>query len=114
MVMTAATAVSVAGHGDAIKRANEIWGPYAEAKGYAVRIGHFGWAGNVTPTLAGSALGRSFALEYLPDAGVTLAVTPPLASLQGNVEITPEGVSSKLAKLFGAQDIIVGHDAFDR
>jgi hypothetical protein len=114
MVMSAATAVAAAAQGEAINRANEIWGPYASAKGYTVRVGHFGWARNITPTIGGSVHGVSFAIEYLPDAATTLAVAARTTPLEGNVEVTPEGVASKLAKLFGAQDIIVGHDAFDR
>jgi hypothetical protein len=114
MVMSAATAAVAAAQVEKIKRANEIWGAYATARGYTPRAGHTGWSRIVTPTLAGAADGLSFAIEYVPDAQITFAVAPPLAPLDGNVEVTPEGVGSKLAKLFGAQDIIVGHDAFDR
>jgi hypothetical protein len=114
MVMSAATAAATAAQAERIQRANEIWGAYATARGYTARAGHTGWSRTVTPTVAGAAHGVSFAIEYLPDAQLTFAVAPPVAPLDGNVEVTPEGVGSKLAKLFGAQDIVVGHDAFDR
>jgi hypothetical protein len=109
----AAAAAASAATGEAIARVNERWSAYASAKGYAARSGSSGWAHTVSPMVVGTVDGIAFTLEYVPDASTTLAIATPSAALEGDVEAIPEGMGSRLAKLFGAQDIAVGHAAFD-
>jgi hypothetical protein len=113
MVM-AATSVQAALVARAIERANDRWGAYAASKGYAVRPGHTGWARVVNPVVQGKIDELLFTLEYVGEADTTLALATPSTAHEGNVECTPEGLGSKLAKLFGGQDIIVGHAVFDK
>jgi hypothetical protein len=56
------------------------------------------------------------ALEIVPEPLelATAALAVPLASMSGQLEITPEGWASHLAQLFGASDLQLGDEAFDR
>lgn len=56
--------------------------------------------------------GISVALE-LTDVLATAAIAIPPHPLAGNVHVTWEGPVSKIAKLFGAQDITLGDPDFD-
>jgi hypothetical protein len=113
MVMGASAAAGVI-VAQAIERANDRWGEYAATKGYAIRPGHTGWARVVNPLVQGKIDGLAFTIEYVAEGDVTLALATPVAHHEGNVECTPEGLGAKFAKLFGAQDIVVGHPAFDK
>ena len=44
----------------------------------------------------------------------TGALAVPVAAVQGNVEVTREGVIATISKAFGAQDILIGDAPFDR
>lgn len=68
------------------------------------------------PRLDGVVENTPVAFELVGSAGAfhTVAIAVPSAALEGHLEVTREGVLAKLGKLFGAQDIVLGEDAFDR
>ena len=78
--------------------------------------GRIGWAHVQLPLVDGAVESIPAAVQLV--AGTTgyhtLALAVPAAPLEGHVEITREGVIAKIAKLFGAQDIQLGEEAFDR
>ncbi len=44
----------------------------------------------------------------------TVILAAPVAPIQGNLEITREEFLAKITKVFGAQDVVLGDEAFDR
>lgn len=99
-----------------VKRANQIWDAFAKAQGYTMRAGHIGWSHALNPRIEALVEEVKVTIEYVITdlAGRTVAMATPASPLVGHVEITPEGIGSRLAKLFGAQDLVMGHDAFDK
>ncbi len=101
-----------------VKRANQLWEAFARGagRGYTMRPGHIGWSHALNPRIDGVVDDVKVTLEYVITdlQGRTVAMATPSKPLLGHVEITPEGIGSRLAKLFGAQDLVMGHDAFDK
>jgi hypothetical protein len=80
------------------------------------RPGRVGWAHGQWPRVDGVIDRLPIAFELgSGDRGVnTVIVGTPLAPINGNLEITREGFVAKIAKVFGAQDVVLGDEAFDR
>jgi hypothetical protein len=100
----------------AMLAADAAWEPYAMQRGMQHRSGRMGWAHTQWPRVDGGLEGVAVAIELVPrNSGVHTAVLAALpAPMEGNVEVTREGLFSKIGKLFGAQDIVLGDGAFDR
>jgi hypothetical protein len=75
-----------------------------------------GWAHTQWPRVDGERESVGVAIELVPrSSGFHTAVLAALAApMDGNVEVTREGLFSKIGKLFGAQDIVFGDEPFDR
>ena len=112
----AAAAGAAAAMRQAILTADAAWEPYARARDMHHSAGRIGWAHAQWPRVDGVFEGVAVALELVGRSGGyhTGALAVPIAAVQGNVEVTREGVIAKISKVFGAQDIIIGDDAFDR
>jgi hypothetical protein len=118
MSMGALAATAMEAASAEVKRANALWESFARGaeRGYTMRAGHMGWSHALNPRIDGLVDGVKVTLEYVITdlQGRTVAMATPAAPLVGHVEITPEGIGSRLAKLFGAQDLVMGHAAFDK
>jgi hypothetical protein len=92
------------------------WAPYAQARGLRHSPGRTGWAHEQWPRLDGVVENIQVAFELVERAQGfnSAAIAVPPAALEGHVEVTREGVLAKITKLFGAQDIVLGREAFDR
>jgi hypothetical protein len=112
----AAAAGAAAAMRQAILTADAAWEPYARARGMHHSAGRIGWAHAQWPRVDGVFGGVAVALELVGRSGGyhTGALAVPIAAVQGNVEVTREGVIAKISKVFGAQDLIIGDEAFDR
>jgi hypothetical protein len=99
----------------AIQAADSAWQPYAQARGMHHVVGRAGWAHTQLPRVEGVLEGISVALELVATSAYhTAALALPATVVPGNVEVIREGLMQKLSKAFGAQDIVVGDEAFDR
>lgn len=116
MVTIAPMIAAAAARARAIAQADRAWAPYARSRGMAHRPGREGWAHVQMPRLDGVIDDVPVALELVPGTGEhqTVALAAPAAPLPGHVEVTREGLVASLAKVFGAQDVVLGDDAFDR
>ncbi len=118
MSMGALAATAMEGASAEVKRANELWSAYARdaGRGYTVRAGHLGWSHALNPRLEAVVDEVRVTLEYVITdlQGRTVAMATPVKPLVGHVEVSVEGIGSRLAKLFGAQDLVMGHAAFDK
>jgi hypothetical protein len=99
--------------------ADRVWSAYAQAHGLHYRPGREGWARTEMPRLDGAVGNVAVALELVDDpwdprAFVVAALARPVVPLVGHVEVHREGILSRIAEAFGAHDIAVGEDAFDR
>jgi len=94
-----------------METADAAWAPYAKSHGYTLRASN-----DDHPTrVSGKRDEVSIAFElasHAGDWGIT-AVGVPLAPVHVRLELAPEGVMSKIGKLFGSQDIVLGEKAFD-
>jgi hypothetical protein len=100
----------------AILTADAAWEPYARTRGMDYSAGRIGWAHTQWPRVDGVIEGIAVALELVGRLGGyhTGALAVPIAAVQGNVEVTREGAIAKISKAFGAQDITIGDETFDR
>ncbi len=100
----------------AILMADAAWEPYARARDMRHSAGRIGWAHAQWPRVDGVIAGIAVALEVVAHSRGyhTGALAVPVAAVQGNVEVTREGVVAKISKVFGAQDICIGDEPFDR
>jgi hypothetical protein len=116
MSMGALAATAMEAASAEVKRANQLWDAFAKGRGYTMRPGHVGWSHALNPRVDAVVDEIKVTLEYVITdlQGRTVAMATPAKPIVGHVEITPEGIGSKLAKLFGAQDLVMGHDAFDK
>ncbi|MEO7092786.1 MAG: hypothetical protein ABI175_06015 [Polyangiales bacterium] len=108
-------ASAAAAHRTAIQIAGQMWGPYAKDKGLTFRPGRADESVLEDPRVEGELEGVSvaFQLALVGGWGIT-AVAVPLAPIALNLEITREGLFDKIAKVFGAKDLILGDEAFDK
>jgi len=116
MVKAAAGAAAAAAMRQAVLTADTAWEPYALARNLRHAAGRIGWGHTQWPRVDGRISGIHVALELVPGSGgyQTAAIAAPLDAMQGNLEVTREGVIAKISKVFGAQDIALGDEAFDR
>jgi hypothetical protein len=108
-------AAANAAHKKAIETANEAWAPYAKANGLAMRVGRMESSVVEDPRVDGKFEGTSvaFQLAAIANAWGITAVAVPLAPIALNLEITREGLFDKIAKMFGAIDLVLGDEVFD-
>ena len=109
-------AAAGAAHKQAVERANQAWAPYAKAKGLALRVGRVEDSLSEEPRVHGTIDGVSIAFQLAMIAqewGVT-AIAVPLAPIGLELEITREGLFAKIAKVFGAKDLVLGDPTFDK
>jgi hypothetical protein len=115
-VLAAAAAVEAA-RNRGIRKADEAWSAYAKSHAMTHEPAR-GWVRREWPRVEGTLGGVTVAIEvaaHLTQLGYSTAlVALPKAPRRGNLELTREGLSSKVTKLFGAQDLVLGDDAFDR
>jgi hypothetical protein len=116
--IVAATAVAAAAQramAEAMAKTDRSWVPYAHQRGLSYRPGRQGWARVEMPRLDGVVDDVRVAVELWRDTGEveTMAMAVAEAPLQGHLEVRREGLSAKLSKLFGAQDVVLGDEAFD-
>jgi len=111
-----AAAAAAQARARAMARADQAWAPYARARGMAHRPGRQGWAHEEMPRLDGVIDDVRVAIELVASASEyeTIALAATEAPLPGHVEVTREGLVAKLTKAFGAQDVVLGDDPFDR
>ncbi len=116
MVMVAPMIAAAAARARAIAQADRAWGPYARSRGMAHRPGREGWAHTTMPRVDGVIDDVPVALELVIGTSdyQTVALAAPTVPLVGHVEVTREGLVASLAKAFGAQDVVLGDDPFDR
>ena len=118
MSMGALAATAMEAASAEVKRANALWEAFAKSpsRGFTMRAGHIGWSHAQNLRIEGVLDEIRVTLEYVITdlTGRTVAMATPPKPLLGHVEITPEGIGSKLAKLFGGQDLVMGHEAFDK
>ena len=117
MGVIAAAAAVEASRNRAIRRADGAWGAYARARAMSHQPSR-GWVRREWPRVDGSRDGVTVAIEVAShitqlDYSTALVAIPPVP-LKGNLELTREGLSSRVAKLLGAADLLLGDDAFDR
>jgi hypothetical protein len=100
----------------AIAKADRSWPSYALERGMTHRPGRQGWAHVEMPRLDGVFEDVRVAVEIAQGTGdyETIALAGIAAPLPGHLEVTREGLVAKLSKAFGAQDVVLGDDAFDR
>ncbi len=115
----ATAAMAIAERHKRIVVADRVWGAYASARGMHYRPGREGWARTEMPRLDGAIGKVPVALELVDDlwdprAFVAEAFARPVVPLAGHVEARREGIFSRIAELFGARDIALGEDLFDR
>jgi hypothetical protein len=112
----AGAAAAFAARLQAMREADAAWEEYARIRGMHFRPGRIGWAHGQWPRVDGVMDRLPIAFELgSGDRGVnTVILAAPLAPIQGNLEITREGLLAKIAKVFGAQDVVLGDEAFDR
>lgn len=111
-------AAAAAAQKRAADAADGAWGPFARAHGFEHRPSSIGQGGGVerVPRVSGASDGVSIAFELSNmegDWGMTAVAVPP-SPVAVRVELAPEGLMQKLAKIFGAQDIVLGDAAFDK
>jgi hypothetical protein len=109
-------AAAGAAHKKAIEDANAAWGAYAKTKGLNLRAGRMDNDVVEETRVDGKFDNVSVAFQLAPVAqswGIT-AVAVPLAPIALNLEITREGLFDKIAKVFGAKDLVLGDAAFDK
>jgi hypothetical protein len=99
--------------------ADAIWAPYAAARGMRYQPGREGWAHTEWPRIDGAIGTIAVGLQLMDDAWdvsafLAAALARPAAPLKGHVEVSREGILSRIAKMLGAQDIVIGEQAFDR
>ena len=113
----AAAAAVQARHVQSIKKADAAWSAYASAHGLAYQAPR-GWFRKEWPRADGKLDGVTIAIEaaiYPTHWDYSTAlVAIPSAPLTGTLELTREGFHASVAKLFGADDLVLGDDAFDR
>jgi hypothetical protein len=101
----------------AIRKADEAWRSYASSHNMTYQASR-GWLTLDWPRMEGVRGELNVAVEVatritqLDRSTAFLAL--PKAPVDGTVELTREGIASAVAKLFGAQDIELGDEAFDR
>jgi hypothetical protein len=115
MMGVAGAAGAVAARLQAMREADAAWEEYARLRGMQFRPGRVGWAHGEWPRVDGVIDRLPIAFELgSGDWGVnTVFLGAPLAPIHGNLEITREGFAAKIAKVFGAQDVVLGDEAFD-
>jgi hypothetical protein len=109
-------ASAAAAHRRAIEAADAAWAPYAKTHQMHHRPGRISWAHSDEPRVDGTFEGVSigFELKLVPREWGMTAVAIPLSPVPVNVELSREGVLARIAKFFGAQDVVVGDEEFDR
>lgn len=110
------SAAAAALHRQAVEAANKAWSAYAAATQMKHRPGNASDSHPVAPRVEGNLddLKVAFQLATIGGDQGTMFTVPPPAPLAVNVELTHEGVPQKIAKFFGAQDIVLGDPAFDK
>jgi len=116
MVGVMAAAAAAQAFREATAKADAAWVPYAAARGMSYRPGRQGWAHTEMPRLDGVFHDVRVAVELGQGASqyLTAALAVSEAPLAGHLEVTREGSFAKVAKLFGAQDVVLGDETFDR
>jgi hypothetical protein len=116
MVMVGPIIAAAAARARAMTQADRAWGPYARSRGMAHRPGREGWAHVQVPRLEGMIDDVPVAVELVLGTSdhQTVALAEPAAAVPGHLEVTREGLVAWLTKAFGAQDVVLGEDAFDR
>jgi hypothetical protein len=116
VAVAAATVANEARRNRAIQKAEAAWAPYAAAHGMTFEAAR-GWIRREWPRVEGTLGGAQVAIEMAVHATdwdySTACVAATKAAPKGHLELTREGIASRVAHLFGAQDIIVGDEAFD-
>ena len=119
VVAAAAAAAAARRRRERMAIADKVWAPYAEARGMRYQPGREGWAHVEWPRIDGAMGTTAVALQLFED-GLDMdtfwaaALARPWMPRKGHVEVSREGVFSRIAKVFGAQDIVIGDEAFDR
>jgi hypothetical protein len=109
-------AAAAAAQKQAMDAADAAWAPYAKSKGFTLRPSRSTPSGADPSRVSGKRDDVSVAFEVASiggDWGIT-AVAMPLAPIAVRLELAPEGLMQKISKLFGAQDIVLGEEAFDK
>jgi hypothetical protein len=119
MTMVAAAGAVAAQRHKRIVAADRLWSAYAQARGVRHRPGREGWAHTEMPRIDASVGNVAVALELIddiwdPSAFVGVAMARPAVAIAGHVEARREGVLSRIAEMFGARDIALGDEPFDR
>jgi hypothetical protein len=113
----AAVAAVEATRNRGIRKADEAWGAYAKSHAMTHEPAR-GWVRREWPRVEGTLGGVTVAIEvatHLTQLGYSTAlVALPKAPRPGDLELTREGLAAQVTKLFGAQDLVLGDDAFDR
>jgi hypothetical protein len=118
-VVMGAAAAAAAQRRERMATADKVWAPYAEARGMRYQPGRQGWAHVEWPRIDGAVGTTAVALELFED-GLdvnpfwAVALARPAVPRKGHVEVSREGLFSRIAKVFGAQDIVIGDEVFDR
>lgn len=109
-------AVASAAHRQAMRTVDAAWAPYAKAHGLNHRPARVDETHNDEPRVDGTVEGVSmaFKLSTVDDVSGVMAVAVPLAPICAHLEISREGVLAKIAKVFGAKDLVLGDEPFDK
>lgn len=113
---TVIAAAAAAAQKQAAERADAAWAPFAKTRAMNFRASRVGLGEAILPRVGGNLDGVSVAFEMAmvaSDWGIT-AVSVPLAPVPVRVELGREGFLQKVAKVFGAQDIVLGDAPFDK
>jgi len=110
-------AAAAAAHKSAMDDADGAWSAYAKAKGLNHRPGRFGsFVDYIEPRVDGEVddVSIAFELSSVGDGWGIRAVSVPVAPIAVVMDLRREGFMEKIAKVFGAQDIVLGDAAFDK
>lgn len=99
----------------AIAATEAAWERFAEAKGLTLRPSSGSFGAEEEPRVGGDLDGVSvaFKLANMDGSWGVMAVGVPRAPLAVHLEVVREGMLEKIAKFFGAKDLILGDAAFD-
>jgi hypothetical protein len=108
-------AVASAAHRQAMAAADTAWAPFAKAHGLNHRAARIDDAHNDEPRVDGTVDGVSvaFKLSTVADVSGVMAVAVPQAPICAHLQIGQEGLFQKIAKVFGAKDLVLGDEPFD-
>ncbi len=109
-------AAAAAAHRQAVETANKAWASFAQATQMKHRPGNTSESHPIPPRVEGTLeeLKVAFQLALVGGNQGTMFTVPPPNPLAVNIELTHEGLPQKIAKFFGAQDIVLGEHDFDK